>query len=88
LAIDSLLALQGVDMPSCKIIVVGAVLRAAFIVAIAVGASNAFEPGGTLANQATGPHQLHLYPTRPAESIDIDETPNTEPWGPLRTTDW
>jgi hypothetical protein len=77
-------------MRTCKIIVVGAVLRAALIVTIAV-TSNGFESGRTIADHATNSHQQQISlvdPVTPPEKTDIGQTPNTEPWGPFRTTDW
>jgi hypothetical protein len=74
-----------------KIIVFGTILRAAFIATIAIAASNGFELNKTVADHATSSrHQQTLVVdlVSPAEKIDLGEMPNTEPWGPFRTTDW
>jgi hypothetical protein len=77
-------------MRTWKIIVVGTVLRAALIAPIAVTASYGFEHGRTIADHATNSHQqISLVDSMtPPEKTDIGQAPNTEPWGPFRTTDW
>jgi len=78
-------------MRTWKIIVAGVALRAAFIVTIAVAASNGLELGRTVADHAASSRQQQMPVVvleARAEGTDIGDTPNTEPWGPFRTTDW
>ena len=78
-------------MRTWKIIIAGAALRAAFIVTIAVAASNGFELDRTVADHAPSPRQQQMSVVileTPTQKTDIGDTPNTEPWGPFRTTDW
>ena len=78
-------------MRTWKNIIAGAALRAAFIVTIAVAASNVFELGRTVADHAASSRQQRMSVVvleTPAEKTAIGDTPNTEPWGPFRTTDW
>ena len=78
-------------MSTWKIIVFGTILRAAFIVTIAVAASNGFELGKTVADFATSSRQQQMSVVdlvSTAEKIDIGEIFNPEPSGPFRTTDW
>ena len=78
-------------MRTWKIIVFGTILRAAFIVTIAIAASNGFELDRTVADHATSSRHQQMSVVdlvSRAEKIDIGEMPNTEPWGPFRTTDW
>jgi hypothetical protein len=54
-------------------------------------ASNGFELGRTIANRAIGSHQRRMSlvdMVSRAEKTDIGETPDIEPWGPFRTSDW
>ena len=54
-------------------------------------ASNGFELGRTITNRAIGSHQQRMSLVdlvSAAEKADIGETPDTEPWGPFRPSDW
>ena len=78
-------------MRTWKNIIAGAALRAAFIVTIAVAASNGFELGRTVADHAASSRQQQMSVVvleTLAKKTDIGDTPNTEPWGPFRATDW
>ena len=72
--------------------IIGTILRAAFIVTIAIAASNGFELGKTVADHATGSRQRQMsvvdLVSTAEKKIDIGEIFNPEPWGPFRTTDW
>ena len=78
-------------MRTWKNIIAGAALRAAFIVTIAVAASNGLELDRTVAGHAPSPRQQQMSVVvleTLAKKTDIGDTPNTEPWGPFRATDW
>ena len=78
-------------MRTWKNIIAGAALRAAFIVTIAVAASNVFELGRKVADHAESSRQQQMSVVvleTLAKKTDIGDTPNTEPWGPFRATDW
>jgi hypothetical protein len=68
-------------MPPWKIIAVLAVLSVALIATIAHHSSN------SLADHTTNSRQ-QVHRILPAEKPDTSNTPDTEPWGPLRAIDW
>ena len=80
-------------MRTWKIIAIAAVLAAALITAIAHQGSDGFARGGLLADRTTNsPQQIQRAspvgnPVAPRKP-DGDKAPETEPWGPFRTTDW
>jgi hypothetical protein len=52
-------------------------------------ASNGFGLGRTIAKIGSHQQRMSLVdPVSPSEQTDIGETPDTEPWGPFRTSDW
>ena len=78
-------------MGTWKTSVVRAVLRAGLIVTVAVTVSNRFDLGRPVADHAENSRQQQISavdPMTPAEKVDMGQTPDTEPWGPFRTTDW
>jgi hypothetical protein len=78
-------------MRAWKIIVVGVILRVAFIIAIAVVASNGFALGATVVNHGTSSRQRQMSMinlVNPAEKTDVAATPNSEPRGPFRAIGW
>jgi len=67
-----------------KAIAVGAVLGAAFIATIVQQGSYGFARGGVVTDHATNSeHQILSAPR-----VVTNDPPETEPWGPFRTTDW
>jgi len=70
-----------------KAIAVGAVLSAALIATIVQQGSYGFARGGVVTDHATNSqHQILAPPV--ADRVVTDDPPETEPWGPFRTTDW
>jgi hypothetical protein len=67
-------------MPTWKIMAVVAILSGALIATIAHYSSN------SLADHTTNGPQVHQI--LPEEKPDTSKTPDAEPWGPVRTTDW
>ena len=80
-------------MCSWKIIVLGAVLAAALIVAFTHQGSDGLARGGAT-DQATDYSQQRIQGISPVadpgaiRALEIDKASETEPWGPFRTTDW
>ena len=80
-------------MCSWKIIVLGAVLAAALIVAFTHQGSDGLARGG-VADQATDYSQQQIQRISPVadpgalRKLETDKASETEPWGPFRTTDW
>jgi hypothetical protein len=76
-------------MRTWKIIVLAAILTAALIATVARQASDGFARGG-VADQATDSRQQtqRMLPVAAPRKPDTDKTPDAEPWGPFRTTDW
>jgi hypothetical protein len=68
-------------MPTWKIMAILAASTAALITTIAHHRSNGFERFARNSRQQS--HQI-----LPAEKPDTSKTPDAEPWGPFRTTDW
>ena len=78
-------------MRTWKIIVVGVILRVAFIITIAVAASNDFGLGTTVVDHGTSSRQRQMSMinlVNPAEKTDMAATPNSEPRGPFRAIGW
>jgi hypothetical protein len=78
-------------MRAWKIVVVGAVLSAALVAAISHHGSNGFARGVS-ADRIPNPRQ-QIQPISPVAfaspgKSDTGRSPDTEPWGPFRTTDW
>ena len=77
-------------MRSWKIILVGALLSAALIVAIA----HNLKRDKTIADHvANSPQQVQQVsptadPTTSPEHVDTRKTSDIEPWGPVRAVDW
>ena len=69
-----------------KAIAVGAVLGAALIATIAQQGSYGFTRGVT--DHATNSQHQILSAPPAADRVVTDDAPETEPWGPFRTTDW
>jgi hypothetical protein len=74
-----------------KIVVTGAVLSAALVAAIARPGFNGFARG-VFADPIANPRQ-QIQPISPGAfaspgKSDTGGRPDTEPWGPFRTTDW
>ena len=80
-------------MRAWKIVVLGALLSAALIAAVAYQDSDGFARGG-VADQATKSEQKIqrispvIDPVVPSRKFDADNTGEIEPWGPFRKTDW
>ena len=78
-------------MRAWKIVVIGAALNAALVAAIAHHRSNG-AARGVIADRTTNPRQ-QIQPISPVAfaspgKSDTRRRPDTEPWGPFRTTDW
>ena len=69
-----------------KAIAVGAVLSAAFIATIVQQGSYGFARGGVVTDHAT--NSQHQILSAPPAANRVVDPPETEPWGPFRTTDW
>jgi len=87
-----LLAIQEVAMRTWKIVALGATLTAALIAAIAHQGSDGFVRGGIVADRSTNAAQQiskGVYDrVMPPERPKTGKTPDAEPWGPFRATDW
>ena len=81
-------------MRTWKIIALGAILTAALIAAIAHKGSDGFARGGVVADRTTNVSQQNQRASPvtnrvvPPERPNTGKTPDAEPWGPFRTTDW
>lgn len=80
-------------MRGWKIIALGAILTVALIATIAHQGSDGFARGGRLADRTTSSPQQIQRISPVANSVaprkpDADKATETEPWGPVRTTDW
>jgi hypothetical protein len=79
--INALVTLREGAMLTWKIMAVVAILSSALIATIAHYSLNSVADHTTNSGQQV--HQI-----LPAEKPDTSKTPDTEPWGPIRTTDW
>jgi hypothetical protein len=91
--LNCLLAPPEVAMRTREIIVIGAVLllSPALVATIAYHGSNGFGRGGIIADHTTNfrqPVSPVAHPVASPTKSDTSRTPDTEPWGPLRVTDW
>ena len=81
-------------MRTWKFIVVGTVLSAGLIVAIAHHGSNGFDHGKMVVDQATNSRpQIQqisavAHPVALRDTADTSKAPDAEPWGPFRSVDW
>ena len=71
-----------------KAIAVGAVLGAALIATIAQQGSYGFARGWVVTDHVTNSRHQILSAAPAADRVVTDDAPETEPWGPFRTTDW
>jgi len=71
-----------------KAIAVGAVLGAAFIATMVQQDSYGFARGWVVTDHVTNSRHQILSAPPAADRVVTDDAPETEPWGPFRTTDW
>jgi hypothetical protein len=71
-----------------KAITVGAVLGAALIATTVQQGSYGFARGGVVTDHAADSQHQILSAPPAADRVVTNDPPETEPWGPFRTTDW